>query len=380
MKTSDNLRRYVAIRDALKQLTPKQLSGNSLRHLHTLAALISGIVGSGRVGLPHVASKVPDGTQRDSRIKRFERFLKNQHITQETFFLPFAQALLAGLPAASGPLVLVMDASDIGRGCLALVHASMNVVVSVVFKKRALPIGWLVVKANKGHLSDETHQELLGRVAALVLPGRSVVFVGDGEFDGCGLLGALWQQGWAFACRTAGNAQLEEAEFAGCLFSFADLCACLTPGEMIEVSDTFFTGQGLGPLLALAVWETGCKEPLFLVSNLELGQEALFWLFWYKKRFLIETLFSDVKSRGFFLHKSHLSDPCPLSRLLIATCLASIWLVLLGAQVKRNRLWRGRVHRASRCDLSLFSLGRAWLEECLNEGWRVPVAFTLSKT
>jgi len=30
-----------------------------------------------------------------------------------------------------------------------------------------------------------------------------------------------------------------------------------------------------------------------------------------------------------------------------------------------------------------FSLGRAWLQECLNEdcneGWRVPVVFTLSK-
>jgi len=370
MKMSDNLKRYVAIRDALKQLAPKQLSGNSLRHLHTLAALISGIAGSGRVSLPQVASKVPDGAQRDSRVKRFERFLKNERVTQETFFLPFAQALLAGLPPASGPLVLVMDASDIGRGCLALV-------VSVVFKKRALPLGWLVVKGNKGHLSDETHQELLRQVAPLVPPERHVIFVGDGEFDGCGLLAALWQQGWAFVCRTAKNAQLQEADFAGCLFSFADLCACLTPGEMIEVSDTFFTGQGLGPLLALAVWEKGCKEPLLLVSNLELGEEALFW---YKRRFLIETLFSDQKSRGFFLHKSHLCDPSRLARLLLATCLAYIWLVLLGAQVKRNRLWRGRVHRASRCDLSLFSLGRAWLEECLNEGWRVPVAFTLSKT
>lgn len=367
---SDNLRRYLAIRDALQQLYPKQLSANQVRHLRTLAALISGIVGSGRTNRPHVASKVPDGKQRASRVKRFERFLKNKRVTQETFFMPLAGALLASLPP--GPLVLVMDASDIGRGCLALV-------VSVVFQKRALPLGWLVVKGNKGHLSDEAHQELLGRVAALVPPGRGVVFVGDGEFDGCGLLRALWQQGWAFVCRTAKNAQLEEVDFAGCLFSFADLCACLTPDQMIEVSDTFFTGQGLGPLLALAVWETGCKEPLFLVSNLELGEEALFW---YKKRFLIETLFSDQKSRGFFLHKSHLSDPCRLARLLMATCLAYIWLVLLGMQVKRNPVWRSKVHRGgrnARCDLSLFSLGRAWLEECLNEGWRVPVLFNLSK-
>jgi len=371
---SDNLRRYCAIRDALKHLAPRQLSGNPLRHLHTLAALISGIVGSGRVSLPQVASHLPDGKQRSSRVRRFEWLLKNEHVTQETFFLPVAGALLASLP--SGPLVLVMDASDIGRGCLALVHASMNVVVSVVFKKRALPLAWTVVRGNKGHLPEQTHRDLLTQVVALVPQGRSVIFLADGEFDGCGLLAALEQQGWAFVCRTAKNAQLEEAQFLGCPFSFADLCACLEPGDLIQVPDTLFTGQGFGPLLAVAVWEKGCREPLFLVSNLELGEEALFW---YKRRFLIETLFSDVKSRGFFLHKSHLSDPCRLARLLTAVCLAYIWLVLLGARVRRNRLWRGKVHRAGRCDLSLFSLGQAWLQECLNEGWCVPVVFCLSK-
>jgi hypothetical protein len=66
----------------------------------------------------------------------------------------------------------------------------------------------------------------------------------------------------------------------------------------------------------------------------------------------------------------------------MATCLAYVWLVLLGSQVQRNPLWRGKVHcapRNTRCDLCLFSLGRAWLEECLNEGRRVPVILSLSK-
>jgi hypothetical protein len=362
---SDNLKRYCAIRDALQQLAPKHMTGNQIRHLRTLAALISGIVGSGKVSLPAVAGKVPDGAHKDSRVKRFERFLKNERVTQQSFFLPFAEVLLASFP--EGALVLVMDASEVGRGCLALV-------VSVRFKKRALPIGWLLVKGNKGHLSEDKHKELLEQVALLVPPGRSVVFLGDGEFDGCGLLDAVRQLGWAFVCRTAKNVQLEEAQFPGFAFSFADLC--VEPGQLIEVPDAFFTGQGFGPLLGVAVWQSGCKEPLFLVSSLELGEEALFW---YRKRFLIETLFSDQKSRGFHLHKSHFSEPARLARLLLASCLAYIWLVLLGAQVQGNRLWRKVVHRAGRCDLSLFQLGRAWLEECLNEGWRIPVAFTLSK-
>ena len=361
---SDNLRRYLAIREALIQLSPTPLSGNLLRHLHTLAALISGIVGSGQVSLPQIASHLPDGKQRESRIKRFERFLKNERVCQESFFMPFAGALLASLPA--GPLVLVMDASEVGRGCLALV-------VSLVFQGRALPLGWIVVKGSKGHLSEQTHCHLLEKVSRLIPSERVVIFLGDGEFDGGGLLAALSERGWCFVCRTAKNARLRE-EQTGYTFSFSDLF--LEAGERIEFEQVRFTGAGWGPLLAIAVWERGYKEPLFLVSNLELGEEALFW---YKQRFLIETLFSDQKSRGFFLHKSHLSDPTRLVRLLIATCLAYIWLVLLGARVQRNAQWRGKVHGWSRCDLSLFSLGRAWLQECLNEGWRIPATFTWSK-
>ena len=73
-----------------------------LRHLHTLAALISGIVGSGRVSLPQIASHLPDGKQRESCIKRFERFLKNERICQESFLCPLrAHCLPAYLLARS---------------------------------------------------------------------------------------------------------------------------------------------------------------------------------------------------------------------------------------------------------------------------------------
>ena len=49
---SDNLRRYRAIRDALIQGYPGQPTGMVVRHLTTLAALISGIVGSQSTQLP----------------------------------------------------------------------------------------------------------------------------------------------------------------------------------------------------------------------------------------------------------------------------------------------------------------------------------------
>ena len=48
----------------------------------------------------------------------------------------------------------------------------------------------------------------------------------------------------------------------------------------------------------------------------------------------IETFFSDQKSRGFNLQKSHLSSPKRVEKLLIATCIAYIWIIYLGVLVR----------------------------------------------
>jgi hypothetical protein len=94
----------------------------------------------------------------------------------------------------------------------------------------------------------------------------------------------------------------------------------------------------------------------------------------YEKRFRIETFFSDQKSRGFHSHKSPISDVQRLSRLLIAVCLAYIWIVYLGSVCEKDR-WRHIIHRSKRCDLSRFQLGLRLLEYFLNEELPIPVQF-----
>src|SRR4051812_29190151 len=115
---SDNHRRYCAIKKALLQLCP-HAKGRATGHLLTLTALICGIVGSQQCQLPAIASKAPGKSKRQSRVTRYERWLKNKTITIQQYYLPYVQVLLASLP--EGPLVLVIDASQVGRHCMALV-------------------------------------------------------------------------------------------------------------------------------------------------------------------------------------------------------------------------------------------------------------------
>jgi hypothetical protein len=352
----DNRRRHLAIREQLTQMCPNA-TGRQKQGLLILAALISGLVASRQSNLSSIASKVPEGTKRESQIKRFSRWLANDKSDHQLVFLPFAKALLESL--AHCPLVLVMDGSQVGQGGMALV-------LSVVYKGRALPLGWLVVKAKKGHLAEKYHIKLLKQVKPLIPEGSRVIFLGDGEFDGCRLLRRLDYYGWDYVCRTAKNSRLWIGD--DCT-NFAGLH--LAPGDLVSIPQAAFSLAEYGPLTAIGVWEKDYQEPLYLITKLALAEEAVNY---YKKRFKIETFFSDSKTRGFNLHRSHLRDPKRLERLLLAACLAYLWIVYLGTLALAEG-WNTIIHRTDRLDLSLFNLGLALLEHFLNELLPLPLAF-----
>jgi len=356
---SDNLRRSRAIRDALTHAYPTPPPGNFARHLQTLAALISGIVGSKSTQLPHIATQVPDGAKPESRVKRFARWVDNERIVEEMYFLPYADLLLRH--CALQTVVRVMDGSVVGHGC----NARM---LHVVYTGRALPLAWRVRPGPQGHFPEDLHIALVELVSGLIPEGAQVVFLGDGEFDGTRLQHPVQDAGWSYVCRTGCH---RTAWWDGETFRLDTLGACSTPGTRVALSEVGFTRAAYGPILLMCCWAKGWKEPLYLVTNMDTAEEACRL---YAKRFRIETFVSDQKSRGFHLHKSHLADPQRLSRLLIAACLAYIWMVYLGSVCIKEG-WVRILHRRHRCDLSLFQLGLRLLEHLLNEEMTIPVQF-----
>ncbi len=361
---SDTYRRYRAIKHGLLQFFP-HLTGHRERHLNTLVALICGLAGSQRAHLSSIADHAPShGAGQESVITRFRRWLKNEKTTITGWFLPVAEALLANL--AQQPLVLVIDGSAVGRGCLALM-------LSVVYHGRALPLAWIVVKGKKGHFPQQTHCDLLAQLQDLIPAGAEVTVLGDGEFDGTAFQAALRTLKWKYVCRTAPNLLMM---VEGRQFSIGAMAP--ERGEKLAVRLAWLTAEQYGPVSVLAVWEEAYEEPLYLVTTMP-DLEAARAL--YRKRAQIETFFSDQKSRGFHIHKSHLSDPERLTRLLIASCLAYLWLVYLGVCAVRDD-WLKRLHRRDRCDLSLFRLGLRLLARCLKDalprpaGWLVPAVLS----
>ncbi len=360
---SDNRRVYRRIESKLKQLFPKKLTANQARHMSTLSAMITGIVQGKSCSFEAMARKIPTTNQVASVEKKFVRFVQNDNVTYDLFFLPFITIILQQMSQFE-PLVLVMDGSVTGRKC-------MTLMVSLIHNNRAIPIAWVTVKGSKGHLPEDVHLELLNKVKSLIPDGTDVVFLGDGEFDGNRLQAAInSEENWKYVCRTAKNRLIDDD---GDNYSLRDVM--LVSGMRIDIPDVKVTADKYGSVLAIIWWDKKYDEPIYLVTNMKCAEEACRW---YTYRFIIETFFSDQKSRGFNLQKSHLSSPKRVERLLIASCMAYIWVIYLGLLAIKNKLLP-EIHRRGRCDLSLFQLGLRYLERILNQNLEIPFELSFPK-
>lgn len=358
---SDNRRTYRAIRTKLVQLRGLP-TGVALQRTQVLAAFIAGIVNGKSTQQRKVAENSGLKSKVESRIKRLSRWYQNQNISYELDYLPYLDHILAEF--SESHLVLAIDGSEVGRGC-------MGMVISLIYQKRAIPLVWTVFQRPKGHASSEEHIELVQRVIEVLPEESRITFLGDGEFDSVQLQRFIQAtENWEYVCRTAKNTIIYTD---GERLSLDELA--VMPGDCNSHPDVAFTEQGFGPVHVVIVWDEENAEPIYLVTNLLLADEARHW---YLLRMRIETFFSDQKSRGFNIHKSHVSDPVRLARILIAACLAYVWMIYLGVQAHQTKMV-SVIHRTDRCDLSLFQLGLSLLQHYLNEDLDIPVGFRLHK-
>lgn len=337
-------------------LGEQHLSGNAFRRLNVLGAMVSGILLQGSSRLSDLGRANPEYKQQASKEKQYKRWLMSNHTSYQVHYLPYIAALLKNL-SKHDELVISIDGSTAGQGCMVLM-------LSVIYQKRAVPVIWTVVKAKKGHLPEATHQELLSRLAQIVPMDVRITIVGDGEYDGCQWQADILSYGWNYVLRT-GSAKLIGEE-NGEMLPVGQL-APAAGSTTFMLYDMCFTQHQYG-LVNVLVWhERRHKQAIYLLSNLDFPPliQRL-----YKKRFYIETFFSDQKSRGFHIQRSKLADPERLAKLLIATCLAYIFCILAGVMCLQSHLYP-RVHRKDRCDLSLFSLGKRFIELLIDlRQWR----------
>jgi len=336
----------------MRELFPEMLDEN----VETIAQMITGILRSRSGQLAKIASKLKYSGKKTSLVDKFRRLVRNPNIIVDVEFRPVTYLFLATL--SKERLVFAIDSTKIGGKCICLM-------LSVQYKTRALPLAWVVFKGRKGYSTQALQLELFELAKTYVPNDCQVVLLGDGEFDGSEIVKWLEEQlNWDYVCRTD---ETTVVLYQDAWIPLKDIPLCA--GQETLLPQVLFTQSNqAGPINVLAVWHEAEQRHWFFVTSFDDYKIAQKW---YRKRFTIETLFSDFKGRGFNLNKTKLWKPERVSRLIFAASIAYVFTVYLGVESIVN----GVYHQLVRTDdyyHSLFQLGLIYLDHLLNECLDMP--------
>lgn len=311
------------IRSLEQTLTP-HLPWNKAR-VKFVAAFILALVTAKTVNLVELACVFAGKAKQDSKYKKLQRFFRD-------FEIPYADIadFVIKLLGVEGTWTLSLDRTNWKFGSV-----DINLLVlGIVHQGIAYPLVWLALgKAG----NSSTDERILIMEIFLKLFGKEKIacLVADREFVGKEWLEWLRQQGIHFHLRVRENFQVANGR-----------------GKMVAVYQLFRATRVNQPLVIeqpRRMWGeewyfSGCYlghgEYLILVSP-TLDYDAVEQ---YAKRWEIETLFAALKTRGFCLEQTHMTDPERLERLLAMLALTFCLCHKLGEWLHEQKALKLKKH------------------------------------
>lgn len=342
----------------LRQLC-QWLPDERITRKRNLAMLVVGIFLSGNVHLSHIVRKWPLAGKMPSLVNRLRRFLNNHHVSLHKYYEPVVSALL--FAKAGGHLDLVIDTTKVGLNYRALV-------VGMAYRKRTLPLAWSLHKGKIGNTSVTAQVALLDWLHGLIPVGTEVSLTGDAAFRTGDLLHWLAAHGWSYVIRQRKEVYIRDE--GGVWHPIADIT--LQPGQTKVVGWVWMAKTNpFGLTWMVLHWQKGEDAPWVLVSN---HADARWVIKAYRRRMWIEEMFGDMKRHGFNLQATHLRHIQRIERLMLAVCIAYVWLIAFGSWVVKNG-YRHLVDRKDRRDKSYFRIGWEWIERCFRHNQPVKLKF-----
>ena len=340
----------------IRELHPTQ----RVTRIRNFVWLMIGIYKSRSVYLSRIAGKIPSQAKLPSMVRRLARLLDNPAIRVREWYEPIAKQWLAAQFAAIGEIRLVVDGTKVG-------FAHQLLMISVAYRKRAVPIAWTWVKHVRGHSTGHKQLALLAYVRALIPRSATVFLVGDTEFGSVKVLKQLDCWRWYYVLRQKSDTSIWINDPSGWQ-PFGSYIQ--KAGQSIWLGQAYLTQSEIYPVNLLVHWKVGEKEPWCLATNFPDKPMALRF---YKRRMWIEEMFGDMKKHGFNLESSMLHTFVRLSRLTLAVAILYVWSITIGVRTIHQGQ-RHLVDRMDRRDLSIFQIGLRFIERKLTNALFVPVS------
>ena len=320
-------------------------TGLSASRQETLSWLVLLILRQGSVCLWRLAAHVSSSAELASVQRRFYRFF--QYVTLDGASIAHIIVALLGLHGK--PWVLAMDRTnwDFGRTTINFL------MISVEWNGIGIPLIWMLLPKT-GNSSSSQRIALFDRLAATFPDMRIETLTGDREFIGDQWMNALVERKIPFVLRLRENQYVQRKGYAE--MTIAALASHLRTAETFTPKQPCKLGRAPdAPSVRLVILRLASGELLALATSAN-PRKALAS---YRRRWRIETLFANLKSKGFNLEATHLTDLGKLSTLMALLALAVALAAKSGSAANaRNPI---PIKKHGRRAQSLFALGRAIL-------------------
>jgi hypothetical protein len=306
-------RAIATLRDTLRPHLGPHL-GLSKDRVETLALIVVAMVSARTVNLSHLAAERPGTTLVAStyrRLQRFFQYVRPGRDLERDWAAPIA-AELAGLPG-SGSWYLALDRTQWRIGS----HEVNFLVLAAVTRRFRVPLMWTMIR-GRGNSGTRQRIALMRRYLRLFDVSTIRMLLADREFIGHAWTDFLCENNIPFAIRLRGDLRVTTEDGHE-----LRLDARLHWRRRTKV----FTGWlGAGK-------DRGRHRLSFTAKPLESGEwlivatnaEPRAALAAYAKRWAIECLFGDAKTRGLNLEDTRLTDPAKLGLLMDLVALAIAW-------------------------------------------------------
>jgi len=224
--------------------------------------------------------------------------------------------------------------------------------LSVTYKNLSIPVFWTVLD-EKGCSDNKERKELVEKFTG-EFGLETIRFVtADREFCSQEWLSYLIKKRISYRLRIKANYQITNAK--GELIRASKLCRTLQINERLEL-------KGKRLLWNTKVYVAVCKKAdgdnVLVISSEQSGKILLE----YGERWKIETLFGVLKTRGFRLEDTHLTETERISKLLSLLTIAVSWAMLAGELEAEQKPLKIKKH--GNLEKSIFRLGFESLRNC----------------
>ena len=287
-------------------LSPYVELGN--HRLRTLCLLITALVSARTVNLSHLAAERASEVLVASTYRRLQRFFQYVRPPED-----WASQLIVALSGARAPWLLCLDRTNWKIG-----KKEINILVlAIVTQRFRVPLMWTILD-RAGTSNTEERVALLRRYLARFEAVSIRLLLADREFIGLKWLTFLDQSKVPFAIRMKENLIVSTKD--GRTLSLASLFRRCRGRKTVEAA---FEATSDGDRLDLhfVARRLDGGELLIVAGNAPAANP----LNAYRKRWAIECLFGDAKTRGFNLEDTRLTSADKLGLLLAVVALAVAW-------------------------------------------------------